>query len=87
MYLVLRPGGRALVLDLRRDTDSASVRQAVNRMGLTPVNRLITRWTFEHMLLKRAFSRQEILELAAKSRFPRCEAPDHPLELEVRLEK
>lgn len=87
IYRVLRRGGKALILDLRRDTEPAAIHRTVNEMGLTPVNRWITQWTFEHMLLKRAYTRDEMAALVAASSFHECEIPDKHLEMEIWLQK
>src|ERR1700722_5157383 len=59
MYRVLKPGGRALIIDLASDASMQSISEAVQGMHLGPVNAVITRLTFRFMLLKRAFTREE----------------------------
>src|SRR5262249_10424411 len=44
MYRVLRPGGEAMIHDLRQDASSEAIKAAVNEMGLGWFESLMTRW-------------------------------------------
>jgi|SRR5580700_1849164 ubiquinone/menaquinone biosynthesis C-methylase UbiE len=57
MHRVLKRGGQALIIDLRRDASRESIRQAVDGMNLGVVNAIITKLTFRFMLLKRAYTK------------------------------
>jgi ubiquinone/menaquinone biosynthesis C-methylase UbiE len=87
MYRVLKPGGHALVIDLRRDASKESIAQAVNDMKLGAVNRVITKLTFRFMLLKRAYTRREFEELIAETKFNGIEIRDDLIGLEIWLTK
>jgi ubiquinone/menaquinone biosynthesis C-methylase UbiE len=87
MYRVLKPGGHALVIDLRRDASKESIAQAVNDMNLGAVNRVITKLTFRFMLLKRAYTRREFEELIAETKFHGIEIRDDLIGLEIWLTK
>lgn len=87
MYRVLKPGGRALIIDLRRDASIESINKVVKDMKLSPVNGLVTKLTFRLMLLKRAYTRPEFEQMAAQTKFGKAEMREDGIGLEVSLKK
>jgi ubiquinone/menaquinone biosynthesis C-methylase UbiE len=87
MQRVLKPGGKALIIDLRRDASLESINQAVAAMGLGLVNRVITRWTFRHMLLKRAYTKAQFESLISQAGIPNSEIREDLIGLEIELRK
>ncbi|HEV2425407.1 MAG TPA: class I SAM-dependent methyltransferase [Terriglobia bacterium] len=87
MHRVLKPGGRALVIDLRRDASRDSVRTAVENMGLGPVNTLVTKLTFRFMLLKRAYTRKEFEQFLSHTRFGPGEIREDLTGLDLMLQR
>jgi ubiquinone/menaquinone biosynthesis C-methylase UbiE len=87
MHRVLKPGGRALIIDLRRDASSQAVAQAVDAMNLGSVNRIVTKLTFRFMLLQRAYTKAEFAGLLSRSKFTGREIAESLLGLEVLLTK
>jgi ubiquinone/menaquinone biosynthesis C-methylase UbiE len=85
MHRVLRPGGKALVFDLRPDASPQAIAAEVKRMGLGRINSLITKWIFKHMLVKRAYSQRQFCEMASQTPFHTCEIHEDPLGLAVSL--
>jgi ubiquinone/menaquinone biosynthesis C-methylase UbiE len=71
MYRVLKPGGLALIIDLRKDASPACVREAVDGMGLGRINTFITKLTFRFMLLKRAYTRNDFEQFLSQTKFSR----------------
>ena len=63
MGRVLRPSGTGVIIDLRRDASMDDVSKAVDQMGLNAWNRFITKQTFRFMLLKRAYTKQEMEQM------------------------
>ncbi|HEY6394039.1 MAG TPA: class I SAM-dependent methyltransferase, partial [Candidatus Binataceae bacterium] len=87
MYRVLKPGGRALVIDLRRDASMDSINKTVERMGVGRVNGLITRLTFRFMLLKRAHPRKQFEQLLSQTKFGPVEIHEDLISLELTLHR
>ena len=87
MYRVLKPGGQALIIDLRRDASVESINQAVNQMSVGAVNGIITKLTFRFMLLKRAYTRRQFEELISKTKFHHAEIQENLIGLEILLSK
>jgi ubiquinone/menaquinone biosynthesis C-methylase UbiE len=73
IHRVLVPGGRASIYDLRKDASFEEIAAEVRKMRLSPFNALLTRWTFRFVLLKRAYSRAALEEMAAASVFGTCD--------------
>jgi ubiquinone/menaquinone biosynthesis C-methylase UbiE len=87
MHRVLKPGGRALIIDLRKDSSNESVSRQVDGMKLGPVNTALTKATFRFMLLKRAYTRRDFEEMAAQTLFDKVEIRDSLTQLEIVLSK
>jgi ubiquinone/menaquinone biosynthesis C-methylase UbiE len=87
MCRVLRPGGRALVFDLRKDASPGDIARAVDAMGLSFPNGMITKLTFRFMLLKRAYTRQEIERFLAEVECESKEVREDLIGLEIHLRK
>jgi len=87
MHRVLKPGGQALIIDLRRDASKESIRQAVNGMHLGAVNGIVTKLTFRYMLLQRAYTKSELEQLIAETKFRDVEIREDLIGLEVLLSK
>jgi len=65
MHRVLRPGGTALVLDLRRDVPMSEIRRYFSSIGLSTINLWVTLATFRFMLLKRAYTQDQFERMLA----------------------
>lgn len=87
MYRVLKPGGKALIIDLRRDASKESVTEAVDSMHLGSVNGIITKLTFRFMLLKRAYTKSEFESLLTQAKINEGEIHQSPTGLEVAFVK
>ena len=54
MCRVLKPGGRGLIIDLRKDASMESINHEVDGMGLGTINKILTKLTCRTFLLKTA---------------------------------
>jgi ubiquinone/menaquinone biosynthesis C-methylase UbiE len=87
MHRVLRPGGEALIIDLRGDVRPAEIDAHVREMGLNRLDSFLTRWTFRHVLIKRAYTIEQFRGMADASRFGGCTIESSPIGAEVTLRK
>ena len=64
MRRVLRPGGNALLIDMRRDVSVAEIRRYVDGLGVSRLNRWFMMLSFRGMLIKRAYPIEDIRRMA-----------------------
>jgi len=76
MRRVLRPGGTALIIDLRRDVSGAEIKDYADGLGVSLLNALLIRLTFKTTLIKRAYMVEEMRDMAVKAGWndPRIES-------------
>jgi ubiquinone/menaquinone biosynthesis C-methylase UbiE len=87
MHRVLKPGGEGVIIDLRGDVRPEEIDAYVQGSGLSWLDAFITKLTFRHMLIKRAYTSDQFREMAAASRFGSCTIQEAPIGLEVTLRK
>ena len=87
MHRVLRPGGNAVVVDLCKDIPLDEIDAYVEKSGRNRFDAWMTKWTFRHVLLKRAYTQDEFRSMAAESHFGGCQVSTGPIGFEVRLTK
>jgi len=67
MLRVLKPGGTAMLIDMRRDVSVDEVRKYVDGLGMSWFNRKFMMATFRGMLIKRAYPLEHIKSMAAEA--------------------
>jgi ubiquinone/menaquinone biosynthesis C-methylase UbiE len=67
MRRVLRPGGTALLIDMRRDVKVEELKRYVDGLGVNLLNRLFMMVVFRGMLIRRAYRLEEIWRMAIEA--------------------
>jgi len=87
MYRVLRPGGLSVISDLRRDASAEEIEREIQGMDIGPLNQFLVRWTFKNMLLKNAYSVEEMKSMIAQTPFGTGTIHVDGVGFQVQLEK
>lgn len=87
MERVLKPGGQALINDLRKDASLAAIDAEIAGMNMNWINRLFTKLTFRNLLLKNAYTPAQIRQFVAQTKFGTCEIQDAGIGMEIWLRK
>lgn len=67
MRRVLRPGGTALLIDMRRDASVEDLKRYVDGLGVGRLNRWFMMFVFRTTLIKRAYPLADIRRMAAEA--------------------
>jgi hypothetical protein len=87
MCRVLRTHGEALIADLRKDISLEELDTYLKNSGRSRFDAWLTKWIFRSMLIKRAYTKEQFLNMAEQSRFGACQIRVSPIGYEVRFSK
>ena len=87
MQRVLKRGGRALIIDLRKDASKQDLRRAIKDWKLGAVNGMIVQLTFRFMLLKRAYTKSDFESMIRETKFASVEIRESLTWLEITLNR
>jgi ubiquinone/menaquinone biosynthesis C-methylase UbiE len=87
MHRVLKPGGQASILDLRKDVSMKEIRNEVENMRLSRWSAFVTRLTFRFLLLKRAYTPEDLERMMKASDFRRWEIKSEGVGFELHMFK
>lgn len=86
MHRVLKPGGRGLIIDLRRDASMTDIATYVDGLGVSLVNRLLMKLTFRYMLLPRAWRTDAFATMLERIPFRHTEIVPNAIGMEIWLD-
>jgi ubiquinone/menaquinone biosynthesis C-methylase UbiE len=87
IFRVLKTGGKALIIDLRKDASKVGIDEYIHGMRLNWLDSFFTKMMFRRILLRSAYSKSEIQDLVSKSSFRGCEIIEDQIGLEISLQK
>jgi len=87
MCRVLRPGGRGVIIDLKRNASPEEIAQGIDVMKLSWFNRILTKAIFKNMLLKSAYAKEEFQEMLWDAHFSDYEILEDYMGLEIWMTK
>ena len=87
MRRVLRSGGTALLIDMRRDVSVPEIQRYVDNLGVSRLNRWFMMLTFRSMLIKRAYPLEEIRRMTVEAGWTETRIEIMPLGFEAWTKK
>ncbi|HEX3472152.1 MAG TPA: methyltransferase domain-containing protein [Silvibacterium sp.] len=87
MHRVLRPGGKGVIIDLRREASMSMISSYVDRMGVNVWNGLFMKLVFRFLLIRRAYTIPQFRDMLARVPFSRTWIEANEVGLEAWFEK
>ena len=87
MCRVLKPGGKALLIDLKGNASPQEISREVDNMGLSWMNKVFTKVIFKTMLIKRAYTREQFEDMLTQTSFTRIDIDENNIGFEISMTK
>ncbi len=87
MHRVLKPGARAVIIDLRKDASMSDINDYIERSDLTRIDQVMYKLTFRYLLIPRAYTRRQFEEMASAALFRGAQINESGIGFEVTLSK
>jgi|SRR5271154_717838 len=87
MYRVLKPGGQGLVHDLSRDAPRQTLNQTINTWGLPLFDRIVTKFSFQFLVRKNAYTKNQFQMMLAQTKFCRVEIEEQKIDIDIKMWK
>jgi ubiquinone/menaquinone biosynthesis C-methylase UbiE len=87
MCRVLKPGGRGVIIDLKRNASPDEISHGIDEMHLSWFNGVFTKLIFKTMLLKSAYTREEFQQMLWETRFSGSEINENYMGFEIWVTK
>jgi len=87
MCRVLLPGGRAVIIDLKRNASPEEISRGIDEMKLTRINGILTKLAFKTMLLKSAYTREEFEWMISGVGFSEVKIDENYMGFEITMRK
>lgn len=87
MRRVLKPGGLALLIDLRKDVNKKALDDYIRGLKVGPLDAFMMKWTFRLMLIRRAYTKQQFSDFISQSGFSESAIQETAIGFEITLTK
>ena len=87
MCRVLKPGGRGVLIDLKRNASPEEIRRSIDEMKLSWLNRLFTKLVYRTALIKSAYTREEFEQMLSQTAFSAKQINENYMGFEIWLTK
>jgi ubiquinone/menaquinone biosynthesis C-methylase UbiE len=87
MCRVLKPRGRGLIIDLRGDASPESMNRHVESLGLSAINKIMTKLVLRLSLIKTAYTREQFERMLAQASFRSVDIQEVDIGFEISMTK